>query len=143
MAVSEGDPTWLVRSKAPSISTFAIPSLHWPAFLADKAPKDAPNVLVVLYNDTGLAAWSPFGGRINMPTLQRLADNGLIYSQWHNRGDCGHVQAPISPYGTLGPGILSQVPCSDCGAGPSACALLESRVVPDATTCAGRRTRDP
>jgi hypothetical protein len=60
----------------------------WPAFLADKAPKDAPNVLVVLYDDTGLAAWSPFGGRINMPTLQRLADNGLMYSQWHTTALC-------------------------------------------------------
>ena len=33
----------------------------WPAFLADKAPKDAPNVLVVLFDDTGVAAWSPSG----------------------------------------------------------------------------------
>ncbi len=31
----------------------------WPAFLGDKAPADAPNVLVVLYDDTGCAAWSP------------------------------------------------------------------------------------
>ena len=38
---------------------------------APKAPKGAPNVLIVLYDDTGLAAWSPFGGRIKMPTLQR------------------------------------------------------------------------
>ncbi len=46
------------------------------AFLADRAPEGSPNVLVVLYDDTGLAAWSPFGGRIEMPTLQKLADNG-------------------------------------------------------------------
>jgi hypothetical protein len=32
----------------------------WSAFLADKAPTNAPNVLVILYDDTGLAAWSPF-----------------------------------------------------------------------------------
>lgn len=42
----------------------------------------APNVLFVVFADAGLAAWSPFGGRIRMPTLQRLADNGLLYSQW-------------------------------------------------------------
>ncbi len=53
----------------------------WPAFLADRAPDGAPNVLVILFDDTGLAAWSPFGGRIEMPTLQRLADGGLTYSQ--------------------------------------------------------------
>jgi arylsulfatase A-like enzyme len=60
----------------------------WSAFLADKAPKDAPNVLVILYDDTGLAAWSPFGGRINMPTLQRIAGNGVMYSQWHTTALC-------------------------------------------------------
>jgi Sulfatase len=60
----------------------------WSAFLAGKAPKDVPNVLVILYDDTGLAAWSPFGGRINMPTLQRLADDGLMYSQWHTPALC-------------------------------------------------------
>jgi arylsulfatase A-like enzyme len=47
-----------------------------------------PNVLVVLYDDTGCAAWSPFGGRIEMPTMQRLADNGLTYSQWHTTALC-------------------------------------------------------
>ena len=45
----------------------------WGAFLDQTAPKDAPNVLVILYDDTGCAAWSTYGGRINMPTLDRLA----------------------------------------------------------------------
>ena len=49
----------------------------WEAFLPAKAPQGAPNVLVVLYDDTGQAAWSPYGGRINMPTMDRLARNGL------------------------------------------------------------------
>ena len=49
----------------------------WDAFTAPKAPEGAPNVLVVLFDDTGARAWSPYGGRIQMPTLQRLADNGL------------------------------------------------------------------
>ena len=43
----------------------------WEAFLDTKAPKDAPNVLVILYDDTGQAAWSPYGGRISMPTADR------------------------------------------------------------------------
>ena len=50
----------------------------WEAFLDKKAPQDAPNVLVILYDDTGQAAWSPYGGRIEMPTLDRL-ENGLTY----------------------------------------------------------------
>jgi len=60
----------------------------WDAFLHTKAPKDAPNVLAILYDDTGQAAWSPYGGRINMPTMDRLARNGLTYSQWHTTSVC-------------------------------------------------------
>jgi len=55
----------------------------WGPYSPPVAPKDAPNVLFILYDDTGLAAWSPYGGRINMPTAQKLADNGVIYTQWH------------------------------------------------------------
>jgi arylsulfatase A-like enzyme len=65
----------------------------WDAFTADKAPEGAPNVLVVLYDDTGCAAWSPYGGRIEMPTLQRLADNGLTYSQWHTTALCSPTRS--------------------------------------------------
>ena len=43
----------------------------WGPFTPKKAPEGAPNILFVLYDDTGLAAWSPYGGRINMPTLRQ------------------------------------------------------------------------
>ena len=60
----------------------------WTPYTPARAPEGAPNVLFILYDDTGLAAWSPFGGRINMPTLQKLADQGLMYSQWHTTALC-------------------------------------------------------
>src|SRR3954454_934042 len=96
----------------------------WDAFTATKAPEGAPNVLVVLYDDTGCAAWSPYGGRIEMPTLQRLADNGLTYSQWHTTALCSptrstfltgrnHHQngyATISESSTGFPGYNSHIP---------------------------------
>src|SRR5262245_11642352 len=65
----------------------------WTPYTLKNAPAGAPNVLVVLYDDTGLAAWSPFGGRINMPTLQKLADNGLMYSQWHTTAFCSPTRS--------------------------------------------------
>ena len=65
----------------------------WPAFLANKAPEGAPNVLVVLYDDTGCAAWSTYGGHINMPTMDRLAANGLTYSQWHTTALCSPTRS--------------------------------------------------
>jgi arylsulfatase A-like enzyme len=65
----------------------------WGPFLDEKAPEGSPNVLIVLYDDTGLAAWSPFGGRIEMPTMQRLADDGLTYSQWHTTALCSPTRS--------------------------------------------------
>jgi arylsulfatase len=55
----------------------------WTPYIPKKAPAGAPNILIILYDDTGQAAWSAYGGRINMPTLDKLAANGLIYTQWH------------------------------------------------------------
>ena len=65
----------------------------WDAFLQTKAPEGAPNVLVILYDDTGQAAWSPYGGRIEMPTLDRLAKNGLTYTQWHTTSVCSPTRS--------------------------------------------------
>jgi arylsulfatase len=65
----------------------------WAPYELTRAPKGAPNVLIVLYDDTGLAAWSPYGGKINMPTLQKLADGGLIYSQWHTTALCSPTRS--------------------------------------------------
>src|SRR5215475_1596266 len=67
----------------------------WAPFTLKRAPEGAPNVLIVLYDDTGLAAWSPFGGAINMPTLQKLADRGLMYSQWHTTALCSPTRSTL------------------------------------------------
>jgi arylsulfatase len=67
----------------------------WAPYTPKKAPKDAPNVLFVLYDDTGLAAWSPYGGGINMPTLEKLAKNGLTYTQWHTTALCSPTRSTL------------------------------------------------
>jgi arylsulfatase len=67
----------------------------WKPFIPAKAPKDAPNILFVLYDDTGLAAWGPFGGRIEMPTLHKLAERGLTYTQWHTAALCSPTRSML------------------------------------------------
>jgi arylsulfatase len=67
----------------------------WTPFLPKKAPAGSPNVLFILYDDTGLASWSPYGGRINMPTLDKLAANGLIYTQWHTCALCSPTRSAL------------------------------------------------
>ena len=65
----------------------------WGPYELTRAPEGSPNILVVLYDDTGLAAWSPYGGGINMPTLDRLADNGVAYTQWHTTALCSPTRS--------------------------------------------------
>ena len=65
----------------------------WGPYELTRAPEGSPNILVVLYDDTGLAAWSPYGGGINMPTLDRLAENGLTYTQWHTTALCSPTRS--------------------------------------------------
>jgi arylsulfatase len=67
----------------------------WTPFTPKKAPEGAPNFLFILYDDTGLAAWSSYGGRINMPTLDKLAANGLTYTQWHTAALCSPTRSTI------------------------------------------------
>ncbi|XEV15063.1 sulfatase-like hydrolase/transferase (plasmid) [Vibrio alginolyticus] len=50
------------------------------------APDDAPNVLVILLDDVGFSQASLFGGAVEMPTLDALAEQGLIYNQFHTTG---------------------------------------------------------
>ena len=48
-----------------------------------KPPAGAPNVVVILIDDIGFGATSPFGGPIPTPTLERLAQSGLRYNNFH------------------------------------------------------------
>lgn len=59
-----------------------------PPRFVPKAPRGAPNVLVILLDNLGYGATKTFGGVINMPTLERLAKNGLIYNNFHTTPLC-------------------------------------------------------
>ncbi|MEM8957861.1 MAG: arylsulfatase [Pseudomonadota bacterium] len=67
----------------------------WTPFTPKRPPDGAPNILFVLYDDTGLGAWSPYGGRINMSTLDRLAAEGLTYTQWHTTALCSPTRSTL------------------------------------------------
>src|SRR5262245_10462375 len=60
-----------------------------------QAPKGAPNILLVLLDDVGFGASSTFGGPINTPTLERLAQNGLRYNEFHTTALCSPTRAAL------------------------------------------------
>jgi arylsulfatase A-like enzyme len=67
----------------------------WAPFIPKKAPEGAPNILFILFDDTGLATWSAYGGRVEMPTLDKLAANGLTYTQWHTVALCSPTRSTL------------------------------------------------
>jgi arylsulfatase len=60
-----------------------------------RAPKGAPNIVLILLDDVGFGASSTFGGPIDTPTLERLAKNGLRYTQFHTTALCSPTRAAL------------------------------------------------
>ncbi len=60
-----------------------------------KAPVNAPNVVIVLIDDFGFGHSSAFGGPIKMPTLERLANNGLKYNRFHTTALCSPTRVAL------------------------------------------------
>ncbi len=60
---------------------------------ASKPPEGAPNVLMIVWDDAGMAAWDTFGGLIEMPTLNRIADMGIRYTNWHTTALCSPTRS--------------------------------------------------
>ena len=60
-----------------------------------EAPKGAPNILLILTDDVGFGASSPFGGPIQTPTMQQLADDGLRYNTFHTTALCSPTRSAL------------------------------------------------
>jgi arylsulfatase A-like enzyme len=60
-----------------------------------KAPAGAPNVLLILIDDMGFGMSSAFGGPIHMPTVDRLASEGLRYNQFHTTALCSPTRTAL------------------------------------------------
>ncbi len=60
-----------------------------------EAPEGSPNILLILTDDVGFGASSTFGGPVQTPTFQQLADNGLRYTMFHTTALCSPTRAAL------------------------------------------------
>ena len=60
-----------------------------------KAPQGAPNVLIILIDNSGFGQWGTFGGQIPTPNLDRLAQSGLSYTRFHTTALCSPTRAAL------------------------------------------------
>jgi len=65
----------------------------WPPQIVP--PKGAPNILLIMTDDSGYGVPSTFGGVIPTPTLDRVAKDGLRYTQFHSTALCSPTRAAL------------------------------------------------
>jgi arylsulfatase A-like enzyme len=71
------------------------PESHFAPIQPTQPPPGAPNVLIVLLDDVGFGAASPFGGPCATPTAERLAGGGLKYTRFHTTALCSPSRAAL------------------------------------------------
>ncbi len=68
-------------------------SQAWPSPL--RAKDGAPNVLFIVLDDTGYGHLGCYGSPINTPNINRLAKNGLLYTNMHTTALCSPTRSCI------------------------------------------------
>jgi arylsulfatase len=66
---------------------------YWPPAIVP--PKGAPNVLLIMTDDAGFGVSGTFGGVIPTPALDRVANAGLRYTQFHSTALCSPTRAAL------------------------------------------------
>lgn len=65
----------------------------WEPFEPPKAPDGAPNVVYIVLDDVGFSAMSCYGGPIQTPNIDRIANEGVRYTQWHTTALCSPTRS--------------------------------------------------
>ncbi len=82
----------------------------WPARTVP--PKGAPNILLIMTDDVGFGAPSTFGGVIPTPALDRIANTGLRYTNFHSTALCSPTRAALITgrnHHSAGFGVISEM----------------------------------
>jgi arylsulfatase len=74
-------------------STAPLSKPWWPPRIVP--PKGAPNVLLIMTDDSGYGVPSTFGGVIPTPALDRVAKGGLRYTCMHSTALCSPTRAAL------------------------------------------------
>src|SRR5216110_89731 len=82
---------------------------YWPPRVVP--PKGAPNILLIMTDDQGYGVSGTFGGVIPTPAMDRVAQMGLRYTQFHSTALCSPTRAALITgrnHHSVGFGIISE-----------------------------------
>jgi arylsulfatase A-like enzyme len=94
------------------------PDTSFPPIETLRPPPEAPNVLVILIDDTGFGSSSTFGGPISTPNFDRLAEKGLKYNRFHTTALCSPTRQALLTgrnHHTVGMGGVTEIATSAPG----------------------------
>jgi len=66
---------------------------YWAPFEPPKAPDGAPSVVYIVLDDVGFSAMNSYGGPIETPNIDRIAAEGVRYTQWHTTALCSPTRS--------------------------------------------------
>jgi arylsulfatase A-like enzyme len=105
------------------------PNSKFPAIEPLRAPKGAPNVLIVLLDDVGFGASSAFGGPCQTPNFEKLASGGLKYTRFHTTALCSPTRQALLTgrnHHSVGMGGITEIATS----APGYCSILPKNKAP-------------
>ena len=82
----------------------------WPPRIVP--PKGAPNILLIMTDDQGYGVSSTFGGVVPTPSLDRIAKEGLRYTQFHSTALCSPTRAALITgrnHHSVGAGVIGEL----------------------------------
>ena len=65
----------------------------WSPFEPPRAPDAAPSVVYIVLDDVGFSALGCYGGPIETPNIDRIAAQGVRYTQWHTTALCSPTRS--------------------------------------------------
>ena len=65
----------------------------WSPFEPPRAPDGSPNVVYIVLDDVGFSAMSCYGGPIETPNIDKIAGDGVRYTQWHTTALCSPTRS--------------------------------------------------
>ena len=57
--------------------------------------KKQPNILLVMVDDMGYTDTEAYGGEINTPTINKLAKNGMLFTDFHTSVSCSPTRSML------------------------------------------------
>jgi hypothetical protein len=83
---------------------------YWPPTVVP--PKGAPNILLIMTDDQGYGVTGTFGGVIPTPAMDRIAQAGLRYTQFHSTALCSPTRAALITgrnHHSVGFGVITEM----------------------------------